>query len=402
MTQTARQTAASIDIINARLLEDENLQQILIRQGQIVRIQPCSSQLSSDISVLDVEGDWISLGGVDLQINGGLGLAFPEITPQNFPKLEKISQYLWTQGVDGYLPTIVTTTVEQIQRSLSTFAEFLQTPTAPDTAQILGIHLEGPFLNSDKRGAHPQDCLLPLTLDNLKRVLGDYTHLVKVMTLAPELDATGQVIPWLRKQGITVSLGHSQATTAQANLAFSEGATMVTHAFNAMPSLHHRRPGLLGAALVHPQVHCGFIADGQHVCPTMLQLLLQTARGQLQQPGTLSGLFLVSDALAPLGLADGVYPWDQRRIKVTDGTARLLDGTLAGTTHPLFVGVQNLVKWGLCSVPEAIALATDAPRTAIAASGLLNSPATQLLRWQYKESTLTYQRVLTVNSSTQS
>ncbi|MEL7035381.1 MAG: N-acetylglucosamine-6-phosphate deacetylase [Cyanobacteria bacterium J06592_8] len=394
MTQTVRQTAASIDIINARLLGDDNLQQILIRQGQIIKIQPHSPQFSSDFPVLDVGGDWISLGGVDLQINGGLGLAFPEIAPQHFPKLQEMSQYLWNQGVDGYLPTIVTTTIEQIQRSLSTFAEFLQTPTAPDTAQILGIHLEGPFLNSEKRGAHPEDCLLPLTLDNVKRVLGDYAHLVKVMTLAPELDPTGEVIPRLRDQGITVSLGHSQATAEQANLAFSQGATMVTHAFNAMPSLHHRQPGLLGAALTHPQVHCGFIADGQHVCPTMLELLLQTARGQLQQPGTLSGLFLVSDALAPLGLDDGVYPWDRRQIQVTDGTARLLDGTLAGTTHPLFIGVQNLVKWGLCSVSEAIALATQAPRTAIAQSGMLNSPATQLLRWQHKQSTLTYQRIL--------
>ncbi|WP_413160113.1 N-acetylglucosamine-6-phosphate deacetylase [Capilliphycus salinus ALCB114379] len=409
MTQTATQTAASIDIINARLPGDENLQQILIRGGKIVGVEALkrlyshsepvtSHQLSGDgeqfFEVLDVGGDWVSLGGVDLQINGGLGLAFPEVTPQHFPKLREISQYLWHQGVDGFLPTIVTTTLEQIRRSLATLAEFMQTSPSDNSAQILGIHLEGPFLNPEKRGAHPQDCLLPLTLDNVKRVLGDYASIVKIITLAPELDPTGEVIPFLRNLGITVSLGHSQATLEQANLAFSQGATMVTHAFNAMPSLHHRQPGLLGAALAHPNVYCGLIADGQHVCPTMLQVLLQSARGKLAQPGKISGVFLVSDALSPLGLPDGVYPWDERQIEVKNGTARLSDGTLAGTTHPLLVGVENLVKWGLCSVSEGIALATSAPREAINLSGIINSSATGLLRWtQQEDLSLTCQRL---------
>lgn len=395
MTNTATQTAASIDIINARLPRDDNLQQILIRQGQILAIQPHNPQYSSDFPILDLQGDWVSLGGVDLQINGALGLAFPDVTPQHLPQLLEIGQYLWNQGIDGFLPTLVTTTVEKIQRSLASFAEFIQTPTPANTAQILGVHLEGPFLNPEKRGAHPQDCLLPLTLDHVKRVLGDYADIVKVITLAPELDPTGEVIPFLHHLGITVSLGHSQATVEQAHFAFSQGATMVTHAFNAMPSLHHRQPGLLGAALVDPNVHCGLIADGQHVCPTMIQLLLQAARGRQETPGMISsGVFLVSDALAPLGLTDGIYPWDQRQIQVQGGTARLLDGTLAGTTHPLFVGVQNLVKWGVCSVSQAIALATLAPREAIAQSGMLNSSATQLIRWQEQEDlTLTWQRL---------
>lgn len=211
MTNTATQTAASIDIINARLPGDDNLQQILIRQGQILAIQPHNPQYSSDFPILDLQGDWISLGGVDLQINGALGLAFPDVTPQHLPQLLEIGQYLWNEGIDGFLPTLVTTTVEKIQRSLASFAEFIQTPTSANTAQILGVHLEGPFLNPEKRGAHPQDCLLPLTLDHVKRVLGDYANIVKVITLAPELDPTGEVIPFLHHLGITVSLGHSQA-----------------------------------------------------------------------------------------------------------------------------------------------------------------------------------------------
>ena len=155
---------------------------------------------------------------------------------------------------------------------------------------------------------------------------------------------------------------------------------MVTHAFNAMPSLHHREPGLLGAAIVHPDVYCGLIADGQHVSPIMLDLVLKASQYD-------RGIFLVSDALSPLGLPDGRYPWDTRQIEVQHGTARLLDETLAGTTLPLLVGVQNLVKWGICDVGQAIALATTAPRRAIAQTeGYLNQPA-HLLRWSSRSAT---------------
>jgi N-acetylglucosamine-6-phosphate deacetylase len=380
-----------LDIINARVPGYHGLQQIRIdEQGIIKAIAPMDSASPvgtiPELTLIDVAGDWVSLGGVDLQINGGLGLAFTDVETQHVASLQEIGQFLWRQGVDAFLPTLVTTSVE---RSLSIFADFAASqPQEQATARILGVHLEGPFLNPQKRGAHPEEYLLPLTIDNVKRVLGDYAHVVKVITLAPELDLTGEVIPYLRSLGITVSLGHSQATAAQAKGAFELGASMVTHAFNAMPGLHHREPGLLGAALVHPNVYCGFIADGQHVCPTMIQLLLRAGCYE-------KGIFLVSDALAPIGLPDGVYPWDSRQIEVKNGTARLSDGTLAGTTLPLLVGVQNLVQWGICGVESAIALATQSPRQAIGLSGIAAGQPAQLLRWHLDEATfrLTWQRL---------
>lgn len=386
MTQA---TQNPVDIINARVSGYKDLQMLLVNQeGIIEQILPMGAiKADSRASVIDVAGDWISLGGVDLQINGALGLAFPDLTAENAHVLQKITKFLWDVGVDGFLPTLVTTSVEKIQRSLAVIADII--PCKQAGAKILGVHLEGPFLNYQKRGAHPAEYLLPLTIDEVKRVLGDYAHVVKVITLAPELDPTGEVIPYLRSLGITVSLGHSQATSAQAQLAFELGATMVTHAFNAMPPLHHREPGLLGAAITHPDVMCGFIADGEHVSPTMLQILL---RASYQE----KGLFLVSDALSPLGLPDGVYPWDSRQIEVKNGTARLADGTLSGTTLPLLVGVQNLVKWGICDVETAILLATDAPRQAIGLPGIAKSQPANLLRWHWDEATkeLTWQRFL--------
>jgi N-acetylglucosamine-6-phosphate deacetylase len=360
-------------IANARLVGYSGLQQIEILNRTIARITP-SGFTPAD---LDLHGDWLSLGGIDLQINGALGLAFPDLDAHNAEKLDAIASYLWQQGVDGYLPTLVTSSVESIQRSLSVLAA--QPKIAGDRAQILGVHLEGPFLNPVKRGAHPKEHLLPLTLENVKRVLGDYSSCIKIITLAPELDETGTVIPYLRSLGIVVSLGHSLATAEQAQQAFAQGATMVTHAFNAMPPLHHRQPGLLAAAIVDRQVRCGLIADGEHVSPLMIDVLLKSADYE-------QGIFLVSDALSPLGLPDGVYPWDTRQITINQGTARLLDGTLSGTTLPLLVGAQNLVQWGLCSEAQAIAMATISPRLAIGLDApYLGQPA-RLLRWHREQS----------------
>ncbi len=395
----------SLDLLNAKIPGSPHPQDILIRDGRVVEIVPHRSyqqDLSED--AVDVEGDWLSLGGYDLQINGALGLAFTDVQRKHTQVLQKICHFLWQQGVDGFLPTLVTTSLDKIQESLGTIADFIaiQRQTfsgdcSPKEAQVLGVHLEGPFLNMEKRGAHPSRYLLPLTVDNIKKVLGKHGDIVKVITLAPELDRTGAVIPYLRDLGIIVSLGHSEASYLQAQEAFAQGATMVTHAFNAMPGLHHREPGLLGAAIVERDIFCGLIADGKHVCSTIIDILLRACQYQ-------KGVFLVSDALAPLGLPDGLYPWDERQIEVKKGTAWLrIDyhtpiecSTLAGTTLPLFAGAQNLVKWGICCPESAIAMATISPRQAIGVSEkLINQSALNLLRWRFNSSLgeLTWQRV---------
>ena len=412
-------------ILNARLPGCSGLQKLWVEsQGTIQKIEPMAAAESTEETsmLLDLEGDWLSPGGVDLQINGALGLAFPDLKLQHLPELQAIGELLFAQGVDAFLPTLVTTSVDKIQQSLATISAFidLDDDTAQSTtdkvtgrtikpaAQILGVHLEGPCLNREKRGAHPEEHLLPLTLEQMKQVLGKYGEIVKLVTLAPELDPTGTVIPYLRSQNIVVSLGHSQATAQQAQQAFDLGASMVTHAFNAMPGIHHREPGLLGAAVLHPGVCCGLIADGQHVCPSAIALLLRASQCDRAVSAQPAGVFLVSDALAPLGLPDGRYPWDRRQIEVNQGTARLSDGTLAGTTLPLLAGVQNLVRWGICAPEVAIAMATEVPRMAM---GLTELPSSQqseangcdwfyrgqlarnLLHWQTQGNSLTWQRL---------
>ena len=377
-------------ILNARLPEREGLYCLDVGdRGLVKTVRPMTPELVAGDDCLDLAEAWLSLGGVDLQINGALGLPFPELTLAALPQTEKIGALLWQQGVDAYLPTLITAPAAKVRQALETIARSMEY-TAVGQARVLGAHLEGPFLNPEKRGAHPQAYLQDPTPTHLEALVGEWAQIVRVMTLAPELDPAGETIAVLRSQGATVSLGHSLATAAEAERAFGQGVTMVTHAFNAMPSLHHREPGLLGAALARAgAVRCGFIADGQHVDPRMLQLLLRAGLGA-------RGLFLVSDAIAPLGLPDGDYPWDQLVVKVRNGTARLETGTLAGTTLSLLAGVQNLVRWQLCEPDVAIALATSAPREAIGlATDLVGQPAGDLLRWSLQPETgeLQWQRL---------
>jgi N-acetylglucosamine-6-phosphate deacetylase len=383
----------NIQLINARLIGFKELQQIGIdRHGRIEHISTMSTVPASKRTegFMDLKGDFVSLGGVDLQINGALGLAFPDLDRRHIPKLNEICQFLWRTGIDAFLPTLVTTSPENIQRSLEVIEDFMaiQSGTPGESAKVLGAHLEGPFLNHEKRGAHPDKYLLIPTQETVQWLLGDHASAVKLVTLAPELDPTSEVVSFLKSQGIRVSIGHSQATAEEAAQAFARGATLVTHAFNAMPPLHHRKPGLLGEAMLNPQILCGLIADGQHVSPKMIDVLLRVS-------GYEKGVFLVSDALSPLGLGDGIYPWDDRQIEVKDGTARLPNGTLAGTTLPLLSGAQQLVKWGICPVESAIAMVTDSPRQAIGLPLLSAGQPAQLLRWHWDKSkrALTWQRL---------
>ncbi|NJN61684.1 MAG: N-acetylglucosamine-6-phosphate deacetylase, partial [Coleofasciculaceae cyanobacterium RL_1_1] len=189
----------TLTIINARMVGMSGLQAIGIDDRQVATAPiPMTMLEPRPDALIDVSGDWISPGGLDLQINGALGLAFPDVQVSDLHRLDDICRFLWDAGVDGFAPTIVTTSIENIHRSLAVFAAFQQrqAEASRDTpaAQIVGIHLEGPFLNSVKRGAHPEEFLLPLTLDQLDRVLGDHADLVKIVTLAPELDPTGETI----------------------------------------------------------------------------------------------------------------------------------------------------------------------------------------------------------------
>jgi len=325
------------------------------------------------------DGDWLSPMGMDLQINGGLGLAFPELTPADLPKLAELQELLWRDGVESICPTLVTCAVEPLRQALAVLAQ-ARAEQAPHHCRLLGAHLEGPFLAPARRGAHPEQHLAaPSTAalhERIEGFTGGPAGDIALVTLAPELEGAAEVIAALRRMGVVVSLGHSAANEAQANAAFDAGVAMLTHTFNAMPDLHRREPGAIAAALLRADVALGLIADGVHVAPSMAVLLQRLAPEQV---------VLVSDALAPYGLGEGQHRWDERLLIVTGGSCRLADGTLAGVTLPLLEGARRLAAWS--SEPgRAIAAATVLPRHVLgdrrdARALLLGRPLGHTLRW---------------------
>jgi N-acetylglucosamine-6-phosphate deacetylase len=372
---------------NLRLPEPAAMEQRRWRLGidaadRIAVLEPLSQ--GSAATGENWQGDWLSPFGIDLQINGGLGLPFPELQPEQLPRLLELLDLLWRDGVEAICPTLVTCGVASLRQALAVL-EQARKQHRPGRCLLLGAHLEGPFLAPERRGAHPLQHLCPPSLAALEERIAGYENQIALVTLAPELAGAAAVIAELRQQGIAVSLGHSAADEAQARIAYGQGVTMLTHAFNAMAGLHHRAPGPIAAVLDAPQVGLGLIADGVHVAPTMLKLLQRLVPEQL---------VLVSDALAPYGLPPGSYPWDERTITVAAGSCRLEDGTLAGTTLTLLQGVQRLAAW-TGEPGQAIRSATVLPRRMLGdhrsvADLLVGMPLNSTLRWCQEPGGLTW------------
>jgi N-acetylglucosamine-6-phosphate deacetylase len=342
-------------------------------EGRIAALDPVPE--GSAVGGESWNGDWLSPAGVDLQINGGLGLAFPELTGADLPRLLELLDLLWRDGVEAICPTLVTCGVAPLRQALEVLAE-ARRHHRRGRCRLLGAHLEGPFLAPQRRGAHQAEHLCPPGLEALEERIAGQEKAIALVTLAPELEGAGAVIEALRARSIVASLGHSAADEEQARQAFAAGVSMLTHTFNAMGGLQHRQPGPVAAALLHGGVALGLIADGVHVAPSMAVLLQRLAPQQL---------VLVSDALAPYGLGEGLHRWDERPLRVENGTCRLEDGTLAGVTLPLLEGVRRLARWG--GRPEqAIAAATVQPRRVLGEQRpleelLLGTPLEETLRW---------------------
>ncbi|MFN7898093.1 MAG: N-acetylglucosamine-6-phosphate deacetylase [Synechococcaceae cyanobacterium] len=378
-------------------------------QGRIARLVPLdpASHAAGD----DWQGDWLSPMGVDLQINGGLGLAFPELSEADLPRLEGLLERLWADGVEAISPTLVTCAVGPLRQALRVLRQARQRHR-PGRCLLLGAHLEGPFLAPGRRGAHPADHLAPPSLEALEERIGGFrcgaawpaadtdanaeaacnspsaiAADIALVTLAPELEGSKAVIAELRRRGVLVSLGHSAADEGQANAAVDAGVTLRPHALHALPGLQHRSPGPVAAALLHDDVSLGLIADGVHVAPSMAVLLQRLAPDRV---------VLVSDALAPYGLEDGLHRWDDRELHVREGSCRLADGTLAGVTLPLLEGVARLARWS--GRPErAIAAATLLPRRVLGEQRpleqlLIGRRLGETLRWSLREGELSWCR----------
>ena len=357
--------------------EDENnlFSLVLDEHGIILSIDKSSKRKSSYDE--DWCGDWISPRAIDLQINGGLGISFTDLTFSQIPKVLSLLDRLWLDGVEGICPTFVSCSQAQFQLGMKVLKE-TKKHISINQCRLLGAHMEGPFLCKSYSGAHDIDDICEPSINALNERIKGFEDDIALMTLAPELKGAFDVIARLRKLNIVASLGHSSADFDAAMKAFDSGVSMITHTFNAMKGLHHRAIGPIGAAARREDVFLGLIGDGVHVQSDMIKLLNTLAPNKI---------VLVSDAISAYGLGDGSFIWDNRLIKVKDGLCRLQNETIAGSTLPLLDACKKIAKW-IDDPSAAIWMATLAPRMVLSQNQIpsqsffIGKNIDSLLRWK--------------------
>ncbi len=306
------------------------------------------------LSAFDAGGLYLAPGFIDLQLNGAFGHDF-SADPGS---IGRVAARLPQWGVTAFLPTFVSSPLGEYRGKLEAVAEARLEARG---ARVLGAHLEGPFLNAAKAGAHDAGLFLQPGIEALQ-AMGPLESL-RLLTLAPELPGALQVIRWLRERGVVVGLGHSLATEAQTLAALEAGASWGTHLFNAMRPYHHREPGLVGALLTSPSACSGIIADGQHVAPGGLRLAFRCLGFER--------LALVSDAMAGAGAPPGEYALASRRVRCAEGRALLADGTLAGSLLTMAQAVGNVVAQVGCTPAQAAFMAATVPARVLGLAGRL-------------------------------
>ena len=327
---------------------------LLVDQGKIVEVASRETRvLPSEVTVIELGGDLIAPGYVDLHIHGGAGFDVMDDVADGLPAVER---GLARHGVTSYYPTTVTAPLDTTLRALERLANAIETSPqvskADCRARPLGVHLEGPFISHLRRGVHPAADLLPPRLDTFDRFWQAARGHIRMMTIAPELDGAPEVIAEAARRGVCVSLGHSDADSEGAARGITAGARHATHTFNAMRPLDHRSPGILGAVLTDDRLSADIIADGVHLDPAIVKLVAE-AKGPEQT-------VLITDAIAATGMPDGRYRLGLIDVDVKDGKC-MAGGKLAGSVLTMDKAVRNLARFAGWSLPQAVAAASRNP-----------------------------------------
>ncbi len=321
---------------------------VVIEGGKIAGAGPERPPRGSSFSILKLNPDFIIAPGLlDLHTHG-----FGGCTVSADPlQLAGLSKILASQGVTGFLATTFSAPLEELAQILATAAGIQKKKGALPGASLLGVHLEGPFLNPDYAGAHEAAFLRRPSSEDLAFLLKNGGP-IALLTLAPELPSALELIHEAVKLGITVAAGHSGATYEETLSAVAAGLSYATHLFNRTAPLHHRAPGLPGAALTHPQITVEAIADGVHLHPALLKILAGIKREKL---------VLASDTVPCAGLPPGTYRLGSQTITATEKEVRTSQGHLAGSTRPLSFAVFYVQKVTGLSLAEVLPLATTHP-----------------------------------------
>lgn len=299
---------------------------------------------SSNIEIIDAQGNYVSPGFIDVHIHGSGGY---DTMDAEVDSIEGISEVIIKNGVTSFLPTTMTMDRKKIYKSLDNVEQCMKLKLKG--ARILGAHLEGPFINEKYKGAQKEDYIIKPEYDFIEK----YKDIIRIITLAPEKDVNFNFIREIKeKTDINLSIGHSNATYEEAMESINVGVNGATHLFNAMTPLNHRNPGIIGA-IFNSNVYCELIADTIHINPAIFQILVKI-KG-------IDKLILITDSMRAGCLNDGISELGGQKVIVKNNSARLEDGTLAGSILTLNAAVKNFIEYTDVKIYEAVNMASLNP-----------------------------------------
>jgi len=329
---------------------------LIIESGKIANFGTGSLPVAEGDSaaIIDGQGQYVLAGFIDIHVHGGASYDFMNAGAE---ELDGITSFHMKHGTTAMLATTVTGSQEQLSAVLKSVASYRQQASMPYT-QLVGVHLEGPFVNPKWKGAQNEAYMVEPQPTWLEQWQVQYPGLIKMQTLAPEINGAYDYIELLSKHGIVAACGHTDSTFDQISGAVKHGLRHAVHTYNAMKGLHHREPGTLGAVMLHDEITAELIADGIHVHAAAAKIL-HKMKGS-------DRLVLVTDAMSAAGMPDGDYELGGLPVVVEQGVARLKqDGSLAGSTLTMIEGYRFLVEQVGVSLSEASRIASLNPATVL-------------------------------------
>lgn len=329
---------------------------VIVENGRISALVPAGAELPHDARAVDCGGKYVCPGLIDTHIHGAMGHNYMEATPEAF---SAISDYLVKSGVTSCLATTTSAEIDEELTALEAIGKAAASPVEGE-AEILGAHLEGPFISVKNKGAHRKESIREITRAELEKIVSAANGKLRVVTMAPEKENAAEAIKYLTKNGVSVSVGHTEADCAVTEQALRCGANRATHLYSAMPPMHHRAPGPVPPLLLDDDVFIELTADGIHSEPEMLALAVRTAGS--------GRIVLITDGVDVRGLGDGTYRrWEGTEVVVKDGAAHTLSGSLAGSMLVLSKAVKNMVEFTGVSFAEAVEMASKNPARSVGA-----------------------------------